>query len=318
MRLTGLVAMMLAAFMTSSAAAAQPEASLAPGVHNEVVNGVRLSYSVKGRGKGTPLVFLHGGPGQGSQSFAMIAGRGLEQHFRIIYLDQRGSGRSERPWDDAYSVNMLVDDLDKLRQKWGVPKIDLIGHSVGTIVEMEYAAKYPSHVRRMVLAASGPDLGAAFDLMCERVRKTDPAAYQRAKAAIESGSRRSCNMWGKGVFASGGMQRFVDGNMFPNPAIKEMINKADNANGLRNTGELSQALIRQGLLDYKFAHSEKLTMPVLVIAGHRDLQAAIEPQREFVLKLPHGRLSEWSNAGHFMWAEDPARFTDEVTTFLSQ
>ena len=302
--------------LASSEGLARPTGTLARGVHNEVINGVRLWYRVAGRATGTPVVFVHGGPGEGSQSFATIAGSFLEPTVRLIYLDQRGSGRSERPWDDAYSIALLVDDLEQLRRRWGVPKLDLVGHSAGTIIEMEYAAKYPSHVRRMVLAASGPDLGAAFDLMCERVRQSDPQAYERAKAALERGSRRSCNMWGKGVFAAGGMQAFVDHNMFPDPKTKKLVKDADDANGLRNTGELSSALIRQGLLDYRFAHPEKLTMPVLVIAGSRDLQASLEPQRAFVAKLPNGRLSEWHGAGHFMWAEDPRRFAKEVAIFL--
>lgn len=286
------------------------------GPHNEVINGVRLWYRVAGKTRGTPVVFLHGGPGQGSQSFAAIAGPHLEKHLRIIYLDQRGSGRSERPWDKAYSISHLVEDLEALRRTWGVEKIALIGHSVGTILAMEYGAKYPQHVDRLVLAASGPDLGAAFDLMCERVRKSDPAAYERAKSALKPGSRRSCNMWGEGVSPQGGMQRFVNGNMFPKAETEVLVNQADRTSGLRNTGELSAALIEQGILDYRFAYSERLTMPVLVIAGRRDLQAAIEPQRDFVTRLPRGVLSEWSEAGHFMFAEEPDRFAKEVSAFL--
>lgn len=168
-----------------------------------------------------------------------------------------------------------------------------------------------------MLAASGPDLGKAFDLMCERVARTDPAAYARAVAALEPNSRRRCNMWGAGVFEPGGMQRFVNGNMFPRLEIEARINQADRANGLRNTGELSSVLVKQGLLDYRFAQAAKLTMPVLVIAGGRDLQAAIEPQREFAATLPDARFFEWPDAGHFMWAEEPKRFAAEVTSFLN-
>lgn len=168
----------------------------------------------------------------------------------------------------------------------------------------------------MVLAAAGPDLLDAFNRICDRVARTDPAAFARARAALETGSRRRCNMWGKGVFEAGGMQRFVNGNMFPKPETEELINDADRANGLRNTGELSGALIGQGLLEYRFTRPERLAMPVLVIAGGRDLQAAIEPQRVLVSRLPNGRLSEWPEAGHFMFAEDPNRFAEETRAFL--
>ena len=316
--MTRVTLIMMSIALMSTGAGARPRSSLAPGEHNEVINGVRLWYRVAGQPIGVPVVFVHGGPGEGSQSFETIAGPGLERTLRVVYLDQRGSGRSERPWNDAYSIPLLVDDLEKLRQRWGVSKLDLVGHSAGTIIEMEYGARYPSHVRRMVLAASGPDLGSAFELMCQRVRKSDPGAYERAHAAVQPGSKRSCNMWADGVFGRGGMQAFVDGNMFPFPATKKRVNDADRANGLRNTGELSSALIKQGLLDYRFAHPERLTMPVMVIAGDRDFQAAIEPQREFVKQLPNGKLSEWRNHGHFMWAEDPDRFDRQVAAFLRE
>ena len=48
----------------------------------------------------------------------------------------------------------------------------------------------------------------------------------------------------------------------------------------------------------------------------RELEAAIEPQRELVSRLSNGRLSEWINNGHFMFAEDPDRFGQEVNAFL--
>lgn len=57
-----------------------------------------------------PVVYLHGGPGQGSQSFAKFAGPELEKGLRMVYLDQRGSGRSERPWNKAYSLDLFVEE----------------------------------------------------------------------------------------------------------------------------------------------------------------------------------------------------------------
>lgn len=304
------------ALFLAAAAVGDERGLLAPGSHQLVVNDVRLFYRVAGRRGGTPVVFLHGGPGQGSQSFATLAGPPLERDLRMVYLDQRGSGRSERPWNRAYSLDLLVEDLEALRRAWGVPRITLIGHSVGSIIAMEYAARYPDRVTRMVLAAAGPDLPDAFNRMCERVARSDPVAYQRAVAAREPGSDRHCNMWGQGVFEPGGMQRFVNSNMFPRPATERLINEADRANGLRNTGELSTALIAQGILEYRFTRPERLTMPVLVIAGRRDFQAAIEPQRDFVARLRNGRMIEWDEGGHFMFAEDPGRFAREVTEFL--
>jgi proline iminopeptidase len=199
---------------------------------------------------------------------------------------------------------------------WGVPKIALIGHSVGTILDMEYGAKYPEHVSGMVLSASGPDLPATFNIQCDRLAQANPAAYARAAAAAVTGSGLKCNVYADHLFEGGALQAFVNGNMFPDSATEHLINQADNADGLRNTGELWNALISGGILGYRFRQASRLTMPVLVIAGREDHQANIEPQRTFAATLPDGRMLEHAGAGHFMWAEQPQRFASDVIAFL--
>ena len=290
---------------------------LREGPHTIIVNGVRLWYCVAGntRADAPPALFLHGGPGQGSQSFAMLAGPALEASLRVIYLDQRGSGRSERPWNDAYSIDLLVDDIERLRLAWSAPKIALIGHSVGTILAMEYGAKYPEHVSRMVLAAAGPDLPATFNIQCDRLARTNPAVHARAVAAVVPGSPLNCNVYSD-AFEGSGLQAFVNSNMFPDPETQKLVERADREGGLRNTGEFSRKLIASGILKYRFENARRLTMPVLIIAGIEDHQANVEPQRKLAMQLPNVRLLEYPGAGHFMWAENPQRFACDVIAFL--
>lgn len=300
------------------AAAPAVEAVLDPdlraGVHEVVVNGVRLWYRVAGAADGPTVVFLHGGPGANSQRFASLVGDRLECAVRMVYLDQRGSGRSERPWTDAYSVELLVDDVEGLRQTLGVEQIALIGHSFGTLVALEYAAAHPDHVARVVLAASIPDIAAASRSMCARLAETDPEAHARAVAAAEGDE--VCN-----VFAAlSGPEReaFFVANMFPDPALNARIDSIDAAHGLRNTGELSRALFQSGLFDdYRFTAYDRLTMPVLVVNGEYDYQVGREGPEELVRRLPDARLSVYEGGGHFMYAEDPERFAREVAVFLT-
>ncbi|HET6535879.1 MAG TPA: alpha/beta hydrolase, partial [Sphingomicrobium sp.] len=217
---------------------------------------------------------------------------------------------------DAYSIDLMVADLEKLRQKWGIPKIALIGHSLGTIVELEYAARYPQHVSRMILAASAPNFPATFDLVCDRLAKINAAAYARAVAAAKDGGPK-CNIYGDNVFEHGAGS-FVHSNMFPNPGIEEAVNKADTAGGLHNSGQkISDVLIKNGLLRYRFEKPQRLTMPVLIIAGGEDHQANVEPQRKLASELPNGRILVYPGAGHFMWVEQPKRFARDVVAFLN-
>jgi proline iminopeptidase len=292
-------------------AAAQGSAPLSPGAHNQIVNGVRLWYRVAGRDSGTPVVFLHGGPGQGSQTFARFAGPPLERSHRMIYLDQRGSGRSEKHWAKQYSVDLMVDDLEQLRRLWKVDRIALIGHSFGTMLALEYAARYPRHVSHLVLSGTVVDFPAILDLACARLEKVDPATYAKAVQQLPKGSPRRCH-----IFAAG--KTFIDGNMYPDPAVMKLVNETDASDGMHNTGEIFGALAKQGLLEYRFQRHERLTMPVLAIAGGSDYQAAVEPVRGFAARVPGARVIEYEGRGHFMFVEDPERFARDVSSFLRQ
>lgn len=323
----GWMLLILAAFVNPNASGAQPRqtdaqlysaprASLAPGAHQVVINDARLWYRVAGRPTGTPVLFLHGGPGQGSQSFAHFVGPHLERSHRMVYLDQRGAGRSERPWNEAYSIDLMVDDIEKLRRAWGVPQIAVIGHSFGTVLAMEYGAKYPNRLSRAVLAGGVNDVQRAFDVQCARLEKEDPVAYQRAVAAKPADWRARCHMSRAYTGAEG--ERVFSSYIYPNPGTEAILKAADEAGGLRNTGVVGANIFRQGFLTYRFTRPEALRLPVLVIGGTRDRQSVIEMHREFVPTLPNGRLLEYEGAGHFMWVEQPERFARDVSAFLKK
>jgi proline iminopeptidase len=312
MRIIGLLALALLALPIAASAAPtkRSAAPLAPGAHDEVINGVRLWYRVAGKKQGTPVVFLHGGPGQGSQTFARFAGPHLERSRRMVYLDQRGSGRSEKHWAKRYSVPLMVDDLEQLRRLWGVDRIALIGHSFGTLLALEYAAQYPRHVSHLVLSGTVVDFPATLDLACARLEKVDPKKYAEAVARLPQGSPRRCH-----IFAAG--RDFINGNMYPDPAIRKLVDETDSADGMHNTGEIFGAL-GKGLLDYRFERHDRLTMPVLAVQGASDFQAAVEPVRTFVAKVPGARLLEYEGRGHFMFVEDPERFARDIDAFLGE
>jgi proline iminopeptidase len=292
-------------------APASANSLLKPGAHNQIINGVRLWYRVAGPEKGTPVVFLHGGPGQGSTTFARFAGPPLERSHRMIYLDQRGSGRSEKHWAKQYSLDLMVDDLEQLRRLWRVERIAIVGHSFGTILALEYAARYPQHVSHLVLTGTVVDFPAMLDLACARLEKVDPETYAKAVASLPKGSDRRCH-----IFAA--PRKFIDGNMYPDPATMKLVDETDASDGMHNTGEIFGALAKQGLLEYRFGRPERLTMPVLAIAGGSDFQAAVEPVRSFVGRVPGARLLEYEGRGHFMFVEDPERFARDVSEFLKQ
>ena len=106
---------------------------------------------VKVEGKGTPLLYLHGGPGSGSFWAEEFFGDFLEQNFRVIYLDQRGVGRSTSPEDGNYSMERLTMDFEEVREALGYDNWLTLGHSFGGLLQMGYVERYPEAVSGMIM-----------------------------------------------------------------------------------------------------------------------------------------------------------------------
>jgi proline iminopeptidase len=98
----------------------------------------------------------------------------------------------------------------------------------------------------------------------------------------------------------------------------KLVDDTDSSDGMFNDGQVGGAQFNQGLLQYRFTQSARLTMPVLVIAGGADYQAVVDPVRPFVARLRRGRLVEYPGHGHFMFVEEPERFARDVTRFLKE
>lgn len=294
---------------------------LYPGTHEVVRGGVRLWYRVAGDAVANtpPVVFLHGGPGQGSAHFDALAGPWLERSLRMVYFDQRGSGHSDRPASGDYALSTLVEDVEALRQALGVPRIALVGHSFGGLLALEYAAKYPDRVSHLVFAAGLWDTPLQCRLRLQRVAELRPEAFARVRGdtLAPDGSRRSdCDLEFQAFSSGAEREAYNTEAMFRDPAVAARIDSVNTAHGIRNTGELGRALFSAGLLRYRFTAHDRLAMPVLVVAGRHDGAARPEGLRELARRLPDARFVEFEDSGHFIYLDEPERFARDLTAFL--
>jgi proline iminopeptidase len=103
------------------------------------------------------IVYLHGGPGVRQGPFDQdIYGSFAANGFPVFLYDQAGSGLSGfLPHLQDYTVARAVTDLEAIRQKIGVEKMILIGHSWGSTLAASYMAKFPAHVSKVVFHSPG-------------------------------------------------------------------------------------------------------------------------------------------------------------------
>ena len=119
-----------------------------PGFNNHylTVNGLSLHY-VEG-GQGMPLICLPGWP-QTWYSYHPIAQQ-LATRYRVIIVDIRGMGSSEKP-QSGYDKKTMATDMHELMKKLGYSHINLAGHDIGLMVAYAYAAQFPTEVKKIAL-----------------------------------------------------------------------------------------------------------------------------------------------------------------------
>src|SRR5712671_306667 len=111
-------------------------------------NGVLIFYQTIGQG--APLMIVHGGPGA-SHDYLMPYLLPLVRGNKLIFIDERGSGRSEKLEDTAqYTVENMVEDVESVRQALHLGKISLMGHSFGGVLAQAYAFKYQQNLTHLI------------------------------------------------------------------------------------------------------------------------------------------------------------------------
>jgi proline iminopeptidase len=146
---------------------------------------------VKVQGKGTPCLYLHGGPAAGSYFLDTLFGGYLEQHFKMIYLDQRGSGRSTSPKDNNYSMDRMIKDFEEVRKSLGIVNWITLGHSFGGLLQMGYVQKYSNVINGMIMINCTLNIPESFNeswfpKACEFLQITNTGYYLNQDITIKT------------------------------------------------------------------------------------------------------------------------------------
>ncbi len=264
-----------------------------------VVDGLR--WDVRARGKGRPLLLLHGFTGRGTSWGAHATA--FAKQGRVITVDLPGHGRSGTADPGRMTVERTADDLAAILRRLAAAPADVLGYSLGARIALRLAVAHPAAVARLVLES--PSAGLETD----RERRARRAADEALAARIErDGIEAFVDEWERSpVFAT-------QAGLAPAAAAHQRSIRLRNdphglAASLRGAGH--------GAMEPLHDHLAGITAPTLVIAGAQD--AIGRPRAERVARgIPGARLELIDSAGHTPHLERSSVFRRLVTAFLQE
>ena len=271
------------------------------------INGTNIYINVKG--KGDYLLLLHGGPGL-NHSYFIPHLTELEKSFKVIYYDQRACGKSATPSADSISIKFLVDDIEAIRQKFKIQKLNILGHSWGALLAIHYALQHPTEVNKMIM--SNPSmLSREYDEeVAQLLKKNFTKEDSTAQAQIMSGGTLDRRKYEELFLLSFKPSAYDKGNI-----TKLNLNLPDNFGAANNT--LFAALMKDPALGQNLYDSlSALKFPVLIVHGSSDIIPFRSIER-LNQQLPKSEVTIFKQSGHFPFVEETALYNSTVLKFLN-
>jgi proline iminopeptidase len=299
-------AIVVAASLLATSAFSQPP-SLQADEGFVDAHGVRLYYQAIGTGE--PVVILHGGPGL-DHSYLLPHFAELANSYRLIFFDQRAAGRSSVPDSTGISLNAFLEDIDAVRTAFGVKDMNLLGHSWGAFLAMQYAVRYPQNLKSLILvnpaAASNEDQAAYFAEMSVRRTREDSLA----RAAM----MQSSEFHAQHASAFEALMRLSFKRMFADTHLLERL-QITLPSDFAFRSEMLRFLANDVASYDLYPQLKSVETRALIVHGDYD-PLPVERVQKMHAALKNSQLVVIERCGHFPFIEARQRFVDAVRSFL--
>jgi proline iminopeptidase len=287
------------------------------------VGGTRLFVDDRGDADAPPLLFIHGGPGQGCYDFMQSVGDSLARRLRIIGVDQRGTLRSDPlPASPSLTVELLTADFEELRKTLGLSSWAILGHSAGGHYALRYVTSHPESVS-----------AAIFDCPCwdadltERHRLPEVARRLAELGQLADGQR--C----RELAAKPGRLTIADGTKAAaqalGPHFMDLLfhdpDRAADFSQLEANSGFSQEQRQRGNSHHPLAAAmyeallpllADVDCPAMLGRGRYDLVTTPQMTAAFTKSVAAGAVRVFEHSGHFPYLEEPADYCQTVTEFV--
>lgn len=254
-------------------------------------------------GAGIPVVALHGGMGL-DHTYLRPGLDTLADTARVVYVDQRGNGRSPagRPLADV-DLTTWADDVDGLCRALGLGRIVLFGHSFGGFVAIECALRYPERIAGLVLCGTS----AAFDHVDAIVAELDRRnASDLQRQAFTGDPFRSDAEYAVWLAAA-----------LPLYLHPESTLRVDTSGITFRLDALARGATALAGWDRR-GDLKRIDVPVLVTSGRHDLVMPVDRAgTPLAAALPDATSVVFERSGHLPFLEEPEHYARVVRSWLA-
>ena len=283
-----------------------------------------LIYTVS-FGRGAPLVVVHGGPGASHDYFLPYL-LPLARHNRLVFIDERGSGKSEKLEDASkYTVEAMAEDVEAVRKTLALGKINVLGHSYGGVVAQAYAFKYQGNLSHLVLCSTFHSTKALNEVFRQMKAKMPAELRARINAMEAEGlyghgkdyeknrytDEYMIAAWGEGYFPYLYQNR-------PDPNYNPVANGIMSWDLYREMwGSHGEFVVDGNLVSVEYADRlGTIKVPTLITVGDND-ETDPSIARDMHARIPGSKLVILPKSGHMTFVDQPGMFNRAVDEFLN-
>jgi len=287
-------------------------------------HGVLIYYQTVGQG--TPLLIVHGGPGASHDYFLPYL-LPLARHHKLIFIDERGSGKSEKLDDPSgYTVESMVEDTEAVRQGLKLGRISLLGHSYGGVLAQAYALKYQANLTHLILCSTFHSTSKMNEVFRSMLAGMTPELRDRIHSLEKAGlfgkgkdyeKNRYPNeymiaAWAEGYFPYVYQRR-------PDPNYDPIANGNMSWDLYREMwGSNGEYVIDGNLKSVEYAGRLKtIKVPTLITVGDHD-ECAPALSEEMHQLIGGSKLVIFPQSGHMNFVDQPGLFIKTVADFLAK
>lgn len=275
------------------------------------IDGVRIFYQPAGAESGYPLIVLHGGPGFDHTEMSPWLDS-LGDTFQLIYVDERGQGRSDRVDPTTLTLSRFAEDVTELAHELGYERYALLGHSFGSFITLAHAVEFGDATHYVIsggtasFTKSAPEIEAnlaAFEPEELREQVTQSWALEPHAKTNEDVER----LWQ--------MQAPFHFYRTDTDAYRRYM--AASVNTVYSPEVLAYFAENSYPIEYE-GRLPAVAKPALIITGEYDRTCTPRAARELHAGIPGSELVILPEAGHMTFVEQPGMYFAAVRDFFAR